>query len=378
MRAILALLAVSSLHLAGAAFIFDCPDGQVFSVEYDKNLAVVRMRDGMPMTLKQDFSASGARYTGGQTTFWDKGGVALLDSPGMHLEGCAGKAAPARVDPGSYTVGALRVDLRADGTFASREPATAANADFGADHGRWAVSASGAWLKLWGAVESPEEIPATALAPVEGAPLLHDTYSMQGLFNYMADAATFRDCLTGKRYPVAGGPGYLDLERAYLLAQQTPSETLLVSVTGSYEMRPAADGPGEVASLVVKRAGMVHAQTWCPGGPDALLEGTRWRLAELGYREIVPGGAREVFLKLEDSKATGFAGCNDVFGSYALDGPKLTFGGVGATLMACVSPTPELGYLDALKRVASYRISGARLELFDGDGALLARFEVSA
>lgn len=374
MRAVLSLLVVASLHLAGAAFVFDCPGGQVFSVEYNRNLAIVRLRDGMPMTLMQDFSAPGERYSDGKTTFWNKGDEAMLDGPGMNLLGCKGTTVPAHLDPGSYTAGALRVDLFAGGTFASRGPADVPGVAFRADHGRWTVTAEGAWLKLWGAVGGPEEIPTTALKPVEGAKPLHDSYGMQGVFTYLADAATFRDCLTGKRYPVADGPAYLDLERAYLAARKTAGEPRLVSVTGSFQLRPAADGPGEAESLLVERAGMVFDRTACPGAPDAALEGTRWRLTEIGHREIVPGGAREVFLQLEDNRAPGFTGCHDVFASYAVDGSKLTLGRAGPAPIACVSPMPERDYLTALLRVASYRISGERLEWFDRDGALLARF----
>ena len=41
---------------------------------------------------------------------------------------------------------------------------------------------------------------------------------LQVMFTYMADAARFEECLTGRSYPVATQSDYIKQERAYLVA----------------------------------------------------------------------------------------------------------------------------------------------------------------
>src|SRR5215213_1586300 len=56
------------------------------------------------------------------------------------------------------------------------------------------------------------------------------------------------------------------------------------------------------------------------------LVGTPWRLTQLGD-EVVdnPAGAREIHLVLQskNQRITGFSGCNQMMGAYALSGDEL-------------------------------------------------------
>ena len=51
--------------------------------------------------------------------------------------------------------------------------------------------------------------------------------ALEGMFRYMADAAIFRDCRSGKEFPVAMESSYIDLERAYLEAREEPGSELM-------------------------------------------------------------------------------------------------------------------------------------------------------
>lgn len=112
------------------------------------------------------------------------------------------------------------------------------------------------------------------------------------------------------------------------------------------------------------------------------LEGTVWTLVSYGD----PSDPKAV---LEDSEITaefdsaegtvkGSAGCNSYFGSYEVDGDTITFGLLGATLMACLEPEgimqQESAYLAALDSAVTYRIEGDKLELRDADGKRVAQF----
>ena len=110
-------------------------------------------------------------------------------------------------------------------------------------------------LGISGCSESPDGDP-TATDPamevsVEGE-MTPDEDRMYGLFTYMADAALFEDCSSGRRYPVAMEAGYLELERAYLEQRTQPGAPLLVLIRARVEKRPPMEGDGELDTIVVE------------------------------------------------------------------------------------------------------------------------------
>lgn len=113
------------------------------------------------------------------------------------------------------------------------------------------------------------------------------------------------------------------------------------------------------------------------------LVATHWRLTQLGG-EIVqnPAGANAISLQLmaQNSRATGFAGCNRMFGGYALSNDTLRFEQMGATKMACMENARmqiEQRYLEMFSGVARWAIVGDQLELSDAQGQKLAVFAAS-
>jgi uncharacterized lipoprotein NlpE involved in copper resistance len=75
---------------------------------------------------------------------------------------------------------------------------------------------------------------------------------LRGLFTYMADAALFEDCDSGRRYPVAMEAGYLELERYYLEQRTQPGAPLLVIIRAGVEKRSPMEGDGEIDTIVVE------------------------------------------------------------------------------------------------------------------------------
>jgi heat shock protein HslJ len=70
----------------------------------------------------------------------------------------------------------------------------------------------------------------------------------------------------------------------------------------------------------------------------------------------------------------GFSGCNNLMGSYRLEGGGLQLGQLASTQMFCQDTAAlERAFLDALKGATGYRIEGDRL-LFTANGATLASF----
>jgi heat shock protein HslJ len=92
--------------------------------------------------------------------------------------------------------------------------------------------------------------------------------------------------------------------------------------------------------------------------------------------------AEPVMLQLDRAllRATGYAGVNRFSGGYELDGTSLRFGPLATTRRAG-PPEAELleaSVLTALGSTAGWKITGGSLELLDGTGARLMRFDAGA
>ncbi len=88
-----------------------------------------------------------------------------------------------------------------------------------------------------------------------------------GELRYLADAASFTECLTGRRYPVAFEADWPSAERAYLAAVTEPGGALYTTFEGSLVERPKMDGEGTEPTLVVSRFIAVWPGQGCAGGP---------------------------------------------------------------------------------------------------------------
>jgi copper homeostasis protein (lipoprotein) len=199
-----------------------------------------------------------------------------------------------------------------------------------------------------------------------------------GMMIYMADAAIFRECMTGRSYPIAQEADYLALERAYLADAPAGGRELYVHVEGDLVMRPAMEGPDRRA-LVVKRFIKTRPGITCERQrANAGLTNTYWRIDRLENLDVVTlPDRREPHILLRQSDGKRFSatvGCNSFAGSYESDGSKLTFGPTAATMMACPPPLDghERRLASMLPRVHSYRISGETLLLYDAEDKVLA------
>lgn len=90
-----------------------------------------------------------------------------------------------------------------------------------------------------------------------------------GELQYMADAAVFTECLTGRRYPVAIEGDWIQVERAYLEKAPEPGGPLYTTFEGMLTDRPKTDGEGTERTLVVKRFVNVWPGQACPPPLDA-------------------------------------------------------------------------------------------------------------
>ena len=127
--------------------------------------------------------------------------------------------------------------------------------------------------------------------------------------------------------------------------------------------------------LMALAATMIMASA-CESLPEAAaskLAGTEWKLETLGGQPA-PADHIPTLLIAEDSRVSGFAGCNRYMGGATISGASLSFTQMASTRMACLNVTIELDYLASLGNVAAYRIEGDRLTLVDAVGHELSTY----
>ncbi|MDM2944337.1 envelope stress response activation lipoprotein NlpE [Citrobacter sp. Cm038] len=85
--------------------------------------------------------------------------------------------------------------------------------------------------------------PVSASLPVTPMP-------MRGMYFYMADAAVFTDCATGKRMPVANNA---QLERDYLAARAETGQSVLLTLEGHFTLEANLDTGEKVKTLMADK-----------------------------------------------------------------------------------------------------------------------------
>jgi copper homeostasis protein (lipoprotein) len=200
---------------------------------------------------------------------------------------------------------------------------------------------------------------------------------LQGEVQTSADGVGFRDCLTGRVYPVHSEADFPALAAA--LGRHVGP--LLVSFEGSIMPDVLLDAPGFATVTVVRFVGAFPDQTCAHPNPQVRLRDVYWRIAAMEGEAVPPiAGRREAHLVLRDDPGHGFhatVGCNQVLGRYALEGENLTFQAGASTLMAC--PPPLDVFEQRLQRVLAatrgFRLEGRSLVLTGADQAVLADLE---
>src|SRR5690606_17800467 len=110
---------------------------------------------------------------------------------------------------------------------------------------------------------------------------------------------------------------------------------------------------------------------------ENLIAGKYWKLKTLDGKEVTmaENQEREIYftLKANDNSVTGFAGCNTLTGTYALEeGNRIRFSHMGITLKACPDvDVDESEFLKVFELADNYTINGDRLMLNVGKRAPL-------
>lgn len=98
------------------------------------------------------------------------------------------------------------------------------------------------------------------------------------------------------------------------------------------------------------------------------LGATQWKLVRLAGTPVTTASKAYLELNAEQTRFSGNAGCNRMFGAVTVQGRRIDFSNVGTTRMACADPrvrNVETAFVRALENVDRFRRSRGSLELYD-------------
>jgi len=213
---------------------------------------------------------------------------------------------------------------------------------------------------------------------------LPESKVMEGMYKYMADAALFKECTTGKYFPVAFEADNQALEEAYLKEVNASGEFLKVEIKGKIVKRPKMDGVGEEETLLVERFIRTHGKKSCEEQHvNVPIINNYWKLLTLHGKKVeVLKGQREAHILLKKGlNAVGtlkvVSSCNVFKGTYKIDAMniKLEVEPLEREPKACNNNESEENFLAALKNVHYWSIKGEHLKLMDERDNILAEFK---
>lgn len=155
---------------------------------------------------------------------------------------------------------------------------------------------------------------------------------------------------------------HTDAEREYAYDAKPPSSGTLVTA-----LQAAPERGWNVVNM---------ARDWKIVFPEEnsnmQLEGTTWQAVTIKGQPTNSDVKPDLTFDKE-GKVGGSTGVNRIFGSYTIDGDKLSFGQLATTRRAGPSPLmqQESDFQQALGEVAGYSIEGGKLKLKNADGVVV-------
>ena len=212
-----------------------------------------------------------------------------------------------------------------------------------------------------------------------------ESHVMEGLYKYMADAALFKECLTGKYYPVAFEADNVALEKAYLKDTNGSGDFLKVEIKGKIVKRPKMEGEGDEDTLLVERFIRLEKKKDCSEHHENVpIINNYWKLILLNGESVnTRENEREAHILLK----TGFNGvgelkmvtsCGIVMGRYKIEDQNIEIKFKEkdpSEEKTCKDKETEDKFSDALTNVKYWKTEGETLQLLNETDVVLAEFK---
>jgi len=211
-----------------------------------------------------------------------------------------------------------------------------------------------------------------------------ETRVMEGMYKYMADAAMFKDCVTGKYYPVAFEEDSLVLEKAYLEEVNGSNFFVKVSLKGKIVQRPKIDGEGTEETLIVEKyIDILGLKDCTEHQADVPITNNYWKLLTLYDQDVkVISGEREAHILLRQGfdgrgELKVVTGCATIIGNYHIEENSVGFraNSIEKQWPNCKSAEMQKRFISALDNASYWEIEGENLKIYDEMDNVLATFE---
>lgn len=223
----------------------------------------------------------------------------------------------------------------------------------------------------WEGTDIESQIQYDLVRSLEADPFA-DAMKMRGMFTMQGDTAELGECASGNPFSVSRGGDFSKTAQTYMNTPHFFGKPVLLSMIGRLEKR----GDGE--EIVIEQFNRFYTDQDCSGvQPDSNLTGTYWKLVEIDGKEISVGeGFSAPYLLFDrDKTVAGFGGCNNLKGSYLVQGDVFLINRLATSRVACPTEMEtENKLLQALDAAESYRIEGDLFELVDQHNKTKARF----
>jgi putative lipoprotein len=119
---------------------------------------------------------------------------------------------------------------------------------------------------------------------------------------------------------------------------------------------------------------LIKAAQSAQPAPERIFD-TWWLAEDIGGRGVIDT-AQSTLRIGADGRVNGRGACNSYFGTAKVDGSSVSFGDIGATMMACAPALMDQEHklFEALKKTSSVRLEQGKLFLVDADGRDVIRF----
>ncbi len=207
---------------------------------------------------------------------------------------------------------------------------------------------------------------------------------MEGMYKNTVDTALFKDCMTGKYYPVAFEGDNVALEKAYLKEINGSVISLKVEIKGKVIKRALMEGEEEKDILLVEQFIRLEGSDDCTEQHASVpITNNYWKLITLYAKEVkTESDEREAHILLREGlngagELKVVTGCDTLSGNYKLDENTISLQiKVPETrLENCPNALTEKDFLAALSNTVYWRIRGEKLTFFDEMDNTLATFK---
>jgi uncharacterized lipoprotein YbaY/heat shock protein HslJ len=209
------------------------------------------------------------------------------------------------------------------------------------------------------------------------------SHEMEGMYKYMTDGGIFKECVTGKYYPVAFEEDNMKLKEAYMKKTNGSAEYIKVKIKGKIVKRATMEKKGEESVLqVIRFIGVEGKENCYEKQSNVHIANNYWKLVLLYDKKVeVQDNKSEPHILLRKGihgvgELKVVSSCNIFKGNYRVEGEEIDFKlKEYNSQKECHSGNIEDEFLNMLKDAKYWTIKGEKLNLLDDRDNILAEFK---